>query len=209
MKILNKYYREFLSGGFLKSLSNEDIKIALDSIKGYNRLESRSLLIALYVTGARPNEVLNLKAGDIQKENNYIIFELKGSKGGNSRRVYFSIKKYPFLLELLKYSKSLMIGINLFYHFRQPYLRTYKLKNGEVKQRLEYGATLRYHFNKWFSFMGGLPPYYLRHNRFSAMARAGATEWQIKHVKGSKTTESIQNYIHVSKDSAKKAARYS
>jgi len=78
-----------------------------------------------------------------------------------------------------------------------------------VKTRIEWDAKVRYYFYKWFSVLeiGTIPPYYLRHNRFSKLAMAGASDRELRQLKGSKTFKSIEPYIHLSTEKARKLAR--
>jgi site-specific recombinase XerD len=207
-KIKNKLYKEFLEHGIIKILTEEHIKQALANVKGKNIREGRSLIIALYYTGARPNEILRMKAGDIEKEDKYIKLRVKASKGGLPRTIYL-----PFTSELpkqlLEYASSLPSDMYLFYHYLKKYKRKHINKFGVTKEYLEISNNLRYYFKKWFDKVieESIPPYYLRHNRFSKLIEAGITLEEARMLKGSKTFNSIVPYIHMSTHAARNIAK--
>ena len=101
-KITNKNYRRFLDKGEIEPLSEDDIVLVLDNIrKGYIK-EARALVICMYYTGARPNEVLRIKARDVKREKNYITVRVKGSKKGMPRIIHLPFKLKLVRLLLLK-----------------------------------------------------------------------------------------------------------
>lgn len=205
--IKNKHYRRFLDEGIIEVLSEDDIKTVLENLKTKHMREARSLIIALYYTGARPNEILRLRARHIKRKGRHVILQVKGSKRGLPRSVYLSRKK-ELVMELLDFAESVYPERYLFYHFRGRYVRKKKVK-GQIVERVEYGAKLRKHFYKWFSVLpkGTIPPYFLRHNRFSSLAQKGATMEEMRMLKGSKTFASVEPYLHMSEATAKKLAK--
>lgn len=207
-KIKNQNYRLFLDEGIIEPITINEITEALGNVKGKYKAMGRSLLIAMYYTGARPNEVLRLHSKDIIKEKSYILVKLKGSKRGLPRTLYFryNLRHIP---ELYKYAQALPPNMFLFWFFRNRYTRTSKLKSGKIAQRDETTDKLRYYFNLWFRNVvsGGVTPYFLRHNRFSQLSEAGLTMQDLRMIKGSRSYESINYYIHLSTSSAKKAAK--
>ena len=207
-KIENKNYRNFIDNGIIETLEAADIKKALDNVRGRHIKEARSLIIALYYTGARPNEVLRLMAKDLVKKDSYLIVKLKGSKGGLPRPVYLPLR-LEMVKELYKYSRGLFEGMFLFSSFKNEYKRTYIKKNGDIIEYVEISGKLRYYFNIWFNNVvkGSIPPYFLRHNRLSKLAGAGLSLEDLRQLKGSKTFDSVYPYLHLSTKSAKKIAR--
>lgn len=204
--IKNQLYRQFLDDGIIKFLEIEDIKKALENIEGKHKAEARSLLIALYYTGARPHEILKTHAGDITEEGSYIIIKVAGGvKKSLPRSIYVS-KSRPLVAELLIYARSFFPGYIIFNHFRSSYVRTYAGKRG-IKEYNDLSAKLRYHVRKWFSFMEKeVTPYFIRHNRFSKLMAAGASLDEVRQTKGSRTMDSIMPYLHLSTFQAKKVA---
>lgn len=207
MKIKNKNYRKFLDEGIIDPITEEQINQALRNVRGRHSREGRALLITLYYTGARPNEVLRIQGKDVSRQDQYIIVKVKGSKGGLPRTLYFPYKK-ALLRELYTYATGRFPEMYLFYHFQNKYVRTVPGKTGP-KQNTTITDKLRYHLNKWFEGVieDSINPYFLRHNRFSKLAEAGLSMQDLRMIKGSRTTESVTPYLHMSAASAKKAAK--
>jgi site-specific recombinase XerD len=207
-KIINKNYRAFIDKGIIQTLDQEDITKALGNVAGRYTKEGRALIIILYYTGARPNEVLQIKAKDIHKEGSYLVINLKGSKGGLPRPVYLPLK-LDMVKELYNYSKGHFEDMLLFSHFAGEYTRVYITKKGQAIQYVELTGKLRYYFARWFANVieGSISPYFLRHNRFSALASKGLTLEDLRQIKGAKTFSSIYPYLHLSVNTAKKIAK--
>lgn len=206
-RITNKQYRKFLDTGNIDTISESQITKIIENIDGINGKyikEARALVIIMYYTGARPIEVLNIVAGDIQKDGDYITIQLKGFKRGLPRKVYLDFKK-PLVKEVFNYSKSVFSEAFLFYHYKANYTRTIKTKTGLVTRKYET-PKLHGYFKRWFScvYKNGLPPYFLRHNRFSKLSEAGASLEEIRLIKGAKSFNSVYPYIHLSTATAKK-----
>lgn len=206
MAIKNINYRNFLDNGEIVLIDEERLTNVLDNIDK-NKAVSRALLITLYYTGARPNEVLRMTAKDIFKEDNHVVFKVPGSKGGLPRMIRV-LTKHHLAVEALEFSKGFFPDMILFFKFRNKYIRVRNNKNGK-KEIIDTTDKLRYYFKKWFEgfIPGGITPYYLRHNRFTKLSASGATLEEMRNLKGSRTFESIYPYLHFSKDLSKKAAR--
>lgn len=206
-KIKNKHYRNFLDNGFIDILTPEQIEQALNNVKGKHTKEGRSLIIALYYTGGRPNEVLRHKGKHYYKVKNNMAVKMPPSKGGLPRTIYLPLSR-TLVKELYAYATTTPPEMLLFYNFISKYTRQVHTKKG-LKYRQEISNKLRYHFNKWFKNIldEPIPPYYLRHNRFSQLSQAGVSLQDIRMIKGSRTTESITPYLHLSTKAAKSIAR--
>jgi len=206
--IKNKQYRQFLDKGIITTLKEEQIEEVLKNLKSSYQKEGRAVVIALYYTGARPNEVLRLKPKDLSREKSYVKVELLPSKRGLPRTVYLPYRK-PMVKELYAYAMACFPNQYMFYHFKDSYKRTRLSKKGLPVVTTEITNKLRYHVKKWFTclFPDGIPPYFLRHNRFSKLTIAGVSDRDIMQLKGSKTIESIRPYQHMSAESAKKTAK--
>lgn len=208
--IKNKSYRQFIDDGMIVLLNEDHIVKALNNIHHKNLKEARSLLICMYATGARPNEVLKIKSSFVRKEPGKIYIKLPPSKNGLWREVPISIKKMPMIKEFADFALALPPEMYLFYNFIGQYKRTYKNKKGEIK---EYNVTtdkLRYHVYKWFENVidNSISPYFLRHNRFSKMMAKGASLEQVRQWKGAKSINSVYPYVHLSKEMADKASKF-
>jgi len=210
MKIKNKYYREFLDSGLITELNEEIIQEALKNVQGFRgkfKDEGRALLILLYYTGCRPIEALRVKAKDIERDGHYVKVRLKGAKGGLPRTLYLKRSK-PMVKELLDFAERNYDEMVIFWHYIGTYKRKVKTKKGDIKERIDKTDKLRYHFRVWFKDVlekdDAIPPYFLRHNRFSKLAEKGVRMEDIRLVKGSKTFDSVTPYLHMSKERARK-----
>ena len=204
----NKNYRDFLDTGMISLITESQLVTALNNIKSRYKNEARALLICLYFTGCRPAELFLLKGKDFSKEKSYLVIQIPTLKHGRTRLVWL---KFSNLLvkELWKYKQSMFLELPLFFHFKGNYQRQYIDKKGGVRVYNTTSDRLRYYIYKWFGGVvdESIPPYFLRHNRFSQLARAGASDRMIKQMKGSVTYASIEPYIHQTSESGKKSAK--
>lgn len=210
-KIKNESYRKFLDEGIIDPISETELKEVLKEVKGNRgkyKLEARALIILLFYSGARPVEVLDVKAKDVIKKGNYVLVKIRGSKRGLPRTIYLPTKK-NMVKEFYEYSESLMPEMWLFFHYRTHHIRKRMTPKGELKIYNETTDGLRYFFKKWFSKIrkGSIPPYFLRHNRFSRLAENGVDLNDIRMVKGCRTLESVMPYLHLSSKSARNVAK--
>jgi len=208
-RITNKHYRQFLDTGIIQFINNEDIIKVLDNLNCEHFKEARAIIICLYFTGARPCEVLSLKSKDFRKDKSLLEITFKVTKKhGLPRTLYFKLSN-PLIMELYKYAHSLFDETFIFYNFVSRYVRTHKNKKGQIKIYYENSDKLRYHFKKWFSTLDleSYTPYFLRHNRFSKLAKNGVTMEELRLTKGSRTLNSITPYLHMSTDISKKLSK--
>lgn len=171
--------------------------------------EASALFICLYYSGARPAEVLELKGKNVYSKGRYIHIEMTGKKRGLSRLIV--LKKNQYSIQLLQYFMSLYPDVLAFKHFigKGKYQVKYKIKSTGEFITKEYPCEsykLRYHFKKWTEGILEIPPYYLRHNRFSKLAAAGVSLTDIQQMKGGKTLSCVQPYVHMSLHTAKRIA---
>lgn len=217
-KIKNKLYREFLDGSLIRTIRRPDIDKVLQNVKHRHSNQARLLVIAMWMTGARPNEVLALKAQDIRRSGEFIEIHLKGSKGGRARSLPVPADD-PYMMQILEYSERLPPPMFLFWAFRSKKIRhgvkrTFINKSGEritkhyTKEYPDTAARLPYWFAKWFRpiHADGVPPYYLRHNRMSISAE-DLNPSELMLLKGSKSLESVTPYLHLSKETGQRVGR--
>ena len=110
-KIKNPSYRNFLDHGLINIITAEQFEKALNNAVGsYGayKAQARALLITLYYTGARPNEVLRIKSKDIDKEDTYVKIFVQGSKRGLPRTLYFPYS-INHIKELYKFAISTIL----------------------------------------------------------------------------------------------------
>ena len=211
MKVKNKNYVEFLETGMMKTLDVDFLTKALSNIKGSRGLyidEYRSFLISTYYTGARPVETLEQRQGMVWKEGNYILSKLPAAKNGKTRIIYVNYKR-RHVKEWYDYSWNNFPGVLLYPNLIGNTKRVIKLPNGKIKEYTEKTARIRYHFKKWFEPLidDSIPPYYLRHNRFSKLSLKGASTRDIMILKGAKDIKSAMPYIHMNAKKGKQLAR--
>lgn len=215
-KIKNQYYKDFLDGFLLNEIKRQDINIVLDNIEHQHRLQARALVIIAWATGARPNEYLRLTPKEFSTSKEFLNIKMPGSKGSVARnqslpRLLKDGSPDPLTKEVYDYVRSLAPSQWLFFFFRSNAVRMgvtkkYKRKDGTpVVKRYdrpyaELGSKLRYYFNRWFDviFPDGIPPYYLRHNRATAVLEVAGREATIMHF-GWKTEVTLKKYSHLTK----------
>lgn len=211
-KVKNRRYRKFLDRNEIDLIEPKELADILDHVSGDNEIQGRAMIIAAYLTGARPNEYLRIKAKHIVKKGNYLIIDLKPSKNGLPRKFHVSLKKKStrkFLDELYSYSHSLHPEAYIFNDFIAKRYQYYKPKKGDIKRYIRITDKLNYWFKKWFKDLPEpINPYILRHNRWSSMAEKGAPLEIIRQLKGSKDMRSVFPYLHMSSKMAKSGAKY-
>ena len=204
-------YKDFYEKGIIQIFSSDDFKTVHKSITDPL---GRELVTILYYTGARPVQLLyyddkdparSFTTDNFTKEGNYLCISVPPAKNGLPFKFYLSFNKFG-IKELWRTIQKLPPKTPLFNQYAQTYVRRKVNKKGEVKHYIERSDRLRYYFKKWFSAVSSnpVPPYYLRHSRFSSMSENGAPAESIMFAKGSKRMESVRPYMHMSKDKAVK-----
>jgi site-specific recombinase XerD len=209
-KITNENYIKFYTKGMIEILTQEELELALKNVNGiYGRhiKEGRALLICLYYTGARPIEVLQLRAENVYKEGSYIKVDLPTAKRGVPRTISLA-SRLKLVRELYDFAQRNFRGKLLFYNYRCKNKKTYLVRE-QLKEYIDVSGKLRYYVMKWFKGIrkGSITPYFLRHNRFSQLANAGLTPQDIQFLKGSKRTDSVQPYLHLSRKKSEELAK--
>lgn len=219
-KIKNAAYKQFLTTGEIKTITEHDIKKVLDNINRTTRrhkAEARALMIVLYYTGCRPTEALRLRGRDFEivDKKKYLKIALPASKRGLARPVFLSTRK-ELIKELFYFVVRVFPDAFVFYNYRSKHVNkriTARLNSGRVKvynkDYPDLSARLPYYFNRWFAGIegGAVPPYFLRHNRFTKLSEAGADLNELRQLKGSKSFNSILPYLHVSTRAAKRLSQ--
>lgn len=207
-KIKNPSYKQFIEKGIIEYITLDHIKQALKNVTGKHMREGRNLIAILYYTGARPNEILQLKSKNLTLSGSYLKIQVSGSKGGLPRPIHLPMR-HALVKELWNYSQSIFSEMYLFYHFKNKSKRTRINKKKEITTNTCTTDKLRYYFKKWFDNVieGGINPYFLRHNRFSKLSDKGASLEEIRMIKGSRTIESVYPYLHQSTQTSKKIAK--
>jgi integrase len=214
--IKNPNYKKFMDKGSIIIIEPIHLEKALNNVTGiYNKYvdEGRALLITLYYTGARPGEVLALRRDDFSKDGGYLVIQMPTLKHGRTRLIYLN-KHFKFMAELWRFVERHMFGMYIFFHYKSKHTRRHKctkngIETGEIREYTTTTDALRYHFKKWFTediIEDSIPPYYLRHNRFSKLMMRGASTEEIKQLKGARDIKSVEPYLHLSTKTARKLA---
>jgi integrase len=224
-KIKNPYYKAFLEGHLLQEIDRDDLKFVLDRIQHQYVDQARCMVIVLWVTGARPNEVLKLTGKNFVFTKDYLEIQLNKSKGGMARDLGMpwinpkTGQEDELTKEVWEYAKTMWLDQYCFHFFRSEAKRygvkkTYRKKNGEVIEKFydkvydELSSKLRYYIPKWFSVLWpeGIPPYYLRHNRGSKLYNKSGGEATTIAL-GHTSEKTKASYAHQTKDMRKNISR--
>lgn len=213
--IKHPLYKDFIDKGIISVLSHNDFKAVYENI---NDPFGKEALTIIYYTGCRPVQILNydpsnpnksFTTDNITKEGNYLKILIPPAKNGLPFTFYLPFSKFG-ITNLWNTCQKLPPNTPLFNKFSQQYVRKKINKKGIEKYYVEKSDKFRYYFKKWFSTIQNnpVPPYYLRHSRFSSMSQNGATSEDIMYAKGSKTLDSVRPYLHMSKDKARKINKF-
>lgn len=200
-------YKEFYDTGIIQLFTHEQFKTV------YNNITDpfgREMFVLLYYTGARPVQLLkDFTTSHIEKDGNSLKIHIPPAKGGKPFTFFLSLSKFG-LTDLWRTCQKLPPNTKLFGSYMQTYVRTKTNKKGVVKEYIERSDRFRYYFRKWVSVLGDdpIPPYFLRHSRFSSMSMEGATSDDIMLAKGATSFESVRPYQHMSKERSKKMQRF-
>lgn len=208
-RITNINYRRFLEEGIIDMVEEKHVRMAMKNIVHFPfKKEAKALLIMLYYTGARTNEVLRIRAVDVSKEKSYVKVKIAGSKKGLPRTFYLPYR-LEMVKELYKYTSRLYPEMPLFFHFKYHYKRRYKRKDGSIKEYVQTSDKVHYYVKKWFTGVlpGSIPPYFFRHSRFSQLTEAGLSSEEIMMLKGGRSLSSVRPYQHMSKKTGVLAAK--
>jgi integrase len=215
-KIKNKNYEEFIKKGIIKTINREQIDLVIKNIKHKYATHYKYYIMLLYLTGARPKELLLLTAKDFNQEANFLKIRIPGLKRGVTRTIFLSLKD-PIIKEISNWTKNHYPEIILFWPLISDKKKVIIIKknvNGEQKtyERTYHDMTnkIYYWFKKFFSIIdeaNSFSPYYLRHNRFSRLSEDDVSMQDIMVLKGGKSMESVRPYIHMSSNKAKKLSK--
>ena len=184
-RYVKKRLIDFHEKGEIEILTNID-----SYLSNCKTLRDKIALLLLFLTGARPSEIVELKAGDVYKQGHFCIVHITTKKGGRTRDIYLPRHgkgRIPFYTNLLLdlIDEHYVDEMKLLWGWK-PYTvrdRIYSITNGE------------------------LAPYFFRHNFMSLNSKLGRTLQELKYLKGAKTIASVEPYVHISADVHKKIAR--
>jgi hypothetical protein len=211
---LNNWYR---AGADFTLTYYKQLLEALPGIKHKYKDEARVLVILLWTSAARPNEVLKLLRKDIKVTGENLKVMFTGSKGSNPRELSFPLS-CPEINEAWLFAQKLYDWQPLFPHFvskcKIPYTYYWKnIKNQEtgkterirVRVNKEYpllADKLQYWFKKW----GLRTPYYYRHNRMTIAAEDLGIR-DLQQLKGAKKENSVYCYLRSTAEAKKRIGK--
>lgn len=218
MNVKNEKYVNFLKGGLMETIPRSKFEDILPNVQHKQLVQARALVITLWMTGARPIEVLNLVAGDFELDGAHLKIKIKTAKRGIGRVIELPLKDV-LVKEIWSYVKDKLPTFFIFWAFRSKSRKSFtavkvKKKDHEGKIQIiqkrydkpyaDISDRLHHWFKKWF----GIPPYYFRHNRFTIMADYEDNIERIRQTKGAKGYDSVLRYMHTSAKAAKKSGKY-
>lgn len=212
--IKHPLYKDFYEKGIISIFPPKEFeKVHKDITDPFGQ----ELVTVLYYTGCRPVQVLSndpkepnlsFTTDNITKENNHLKIVIPPAKNGLPFTFYLDMNKYG-IKQLWATVQKLPPKTFIFAKYSQSYVRKKTNAKGEVKYYVERSDLMRYYFKKWFGKFSDnpIPPYFLRHSRFSSISENGGSPESIMFAKGSKSMESVRPYMHISKDKAMKLNR--
>lgn len=179
-----------------ESISEENLKIFLDSIEGesFFDLRDRALFELIYGSGLRAGEVCGLNITDIDFNSGKIF--LRKTKGNKERFVPIGEKVLIALKKYLEYGRSFITKLL----DSESFFVTYQGRKMNVNN---IGYMLKKRFAKIFPNVK-ICPHMLRHSFATHMLEAGAGIKQIKEILGHKSIETTSIYTHFNISSMKK-----
>lgn len=157
-------------------------------IERANSFEHKFLIAMLYLTGARPSELLELTREDFEVYYDYVNVLLRTKKRGLPRTIQlWNDAPYvkPIILPYIEWLDR--AGLESVFSFKSPtWIRIIVYRASD---------------NKYC-------PYSFRHSRLTKMAKAGAGPFELMQWKGAKRFDSIRPYIMHSPPPREKAKLY-
>jgi len=177
----------------MPNYSKSDIKFIVDKadfnamFNGANKKRDRVWLLCLWLTGARPTELLLTKKKDINIEEDNTTFRLKTKKLGFKRNE-FIIEYRTLVLNIKKDHRYIRVLDSYLKKFKRPDMRVFNFSR-------RTGLNIIYNVSE--DILGKtLCQYNFRHSRMTLLAESGATKDELKRFKGSRTDRSVSKYIH-------------
>jgi len=166
---------------FQAPLLNEiDLKEMLANCKDE---EERVCLILLYYTGARPQEILELRVKDVWQDRKKIAISIPTLKKGIGRTIFIPLNEIT--QELISFVKERPQDLKLILKWRHSYnIRDFVYRVSEKR----------------------LTPYFFRHNRISQLANAGVDPHTLRRFKGAKSILSVDPYLQLAGTGMKRIA---
>jgi integrase len=199
--------------------NREDFINILSNIEHKQQAEARTMVILLWLSASRPNEILNLKRSDVSFSNNKLTITFPASKGSNSKTFTLPLTD-KLIQETWKYIQKKWDWEYLFAHFRSNRTKNYTIKYKIVTNKvtgLKERTSIRYdkvyqvqadNLRYWFKKWNLRTPYYYRHNRMTIIANQKDINLEdLRQFKGAKKYDSIFPYLHITEEAQKKMSK--
>jgi integrase len=157
-----------------RSIEVDEVKKMID--KAWSD-QHKVCVALLYLTGARPKEIIQLVRDDFIILENELRIKIKTLKGGFDRMLIFDRNTTPFINDIII-----------------PFIEGLK----ENKRIFDFGKgnnTVRIRQIVYKLSDNIVTPYMFRHNRLYKLAELGASPYELMEFKGSKTMDSVRPYV--------------
>lgn len=167
---------------------NDVIKL----VKASGRIRNQALVVILWMTGARPGEIVELKRSDVSISDTKIRMDIVTKK---KRKNKWHLEKRPLIYKR-PYPRDGLIELVVKYISTVPEeARVFKISTRMVEIVIE-GLGQKTGLS--------ICPYNFRHSRFTTMSQQGATIDELMHMKGTTDIKSISPYLHAKPFKVKK-----
>lgn len=149
---------------------------AAEMVKRAKSPRDKFLIAILYLTGARPSEVLELKQEDVDIQESQLVIRLVTKKLGKAKG--FTIRERH-----LEIQKSSPFVEHIIAWAGQKQGKLLEINDSRVRQ-----ITYELSENRFC-------PYHFRHSRLTKLSRSGASMDELMFWKGSKDEKSVVEYL--------------
>jgi integrase len=144
-------------------------------------------LLVLYLTGARPSEILEMKRNQIIIEGSKITFRIETKKLTSRKHRRFMVLKRTLVLNLINhphYIRTFESYLNRYSENDLIFNFSRRTGNNIVSRICKKALGL------------DLCPYNFRHSRMTVMAERGKTDEELMRFKGARSIKSVRPYVH-------------
>jgi integrase len=166
-------------------LFEEDVRAIYDLADGP---EVRALISLLWLTGARPQEILNLKPENFFISNDQLAITLETLKLGQGKE--FKVRE-----RTLKFSRPTGLSVNIYLETIISFLEKIPI-GSRVLDYSERWAEIKINKLGEKAINKKICPYHFRHSVFSWMIKNGATVSDVMYFKGARSVASVSPYLH-------------
>lgn len=205
------------TGALFTTTTNEQIQPLLEQIQHKHQEEAHIMFILLWLSAARPNEILNLKRTDLKKIGNHLQIIFPASKGSQAGAFRFPLTS-PLIKKVWDFASKKWEWELMFPHFYCDRKMTHTTKVWYKKDKVT-GENVRYfkrydkaydhsahHIGYWFKKWGLRTPYYYRHNRLTIAAEYLPIR-ELQRLKRAKKEDSVYIYLRSTAESQAKLTK--